>query len=42
VMIVGSLNINDIGQIYVAGSWNPWYLVVLIPAGILFLIAALA
>jgi NADH-quinone oxidoreductase subunit H len=42
VMIVGSLNITDIGQIYLAETWSPWYLVVLIPAGILFLIAALA
>lgn len=42
VMIVGSLNINDIGQIYLAETWSPWYLFVLIPAGILFLIAACA
>lgn len=42
VLIVGSLNINDIGQIYRSEYWNPWYLVVLIPAGILFLISALA
>lgn len=42
VMIVGSLNITEIGQIYVAETWSLWYLVVLIPAGILFLISALA
>ena len=42
VMIVGSLNINDIGHIYTSQYWNPWFLVVLIPAGILFLVSALA
>jgi NADH-quinone oxidoreductase subunit H len=42
VMIVGSLNINDIGGIYRNPNWSPWYLLVLLPAGILFLIAAMA
>jgi NADH-quinone oxidoreductase subunit H len=42
VMIVGSLNIYDIGQIYRSEQWHPAYFIVLIPAGILFLISALA
>jgi len=42
VIIVGSLKISDIGMIYRSETWNPWYLLVLIPAGILFLVAALA
>lgn len=42
VMIVGSLRISEIGQIYRAETWSPWYLIVLLPAGLLFLLAALA
>ena len=42
VMIVGSLNIGDIANIYASPNWSPWYLVVLLPAGLLFLASALA
>lgn len=42
VMIVGSLSLTEIGGIYRSEYWNPWYLLVLIPAGILFLISAMA
>ncbi|MCH7472911.1 NADH-quinone oxidoreductase subunit H [bacterium] len=42
VMIVGSLNLNDIGAIYRSETWHWAYLVVLLPAGLLFLVAALA
>lgn len=42
VMIVGSLSLTDIGMIYRSEYWHPLYLIVLIPAGILFLISAMA
>jgi NADH-quinone oxidoreductase subunit H len=42
VMIVGSLNVGDIGNIYRSAHWTPLYLLVLLPAGALFLVAALA
>lgn len=42
IMIVGSLNINDIGNIYYSEYWHPVYLIPLTGAFILFLIAALA
>ena len=42
VMIVGSLHISDIATIYTSPYWNPWYLAVLLPAGLLFLASALA
>jgi NADH-quinone oxidoreductase subunit H len=42
VMIVGSLNLVDIANIYVSPLWSPWYLIVLLPAGALFLASALA
>lgn len=42
VMIVGSLNIVDIGKIYTNPNFSPFYLIVLIPAGVLFFIAAMA
>ena len=42
IMITGSLNINDFGLMYQRENWNWWYLVVLIPTSILFLIASLA
>ncbi|MBN2081128.1 NADH-quinone oxidoreductase subunit H [bacterium] len=42
VMIVGSLKITDIGNIYRAETWHPAYLFVLLPAGVLFLVSAMA
>jgi len=42
VMIVGSLKISAIGNIYRAETWHPLYLLVLLPAGALFLISAMA
>lgn len=42
VMITGSLNINDIANIYRNPNWHPLYLLVLIPATLLFFTAALA
>jgi NADH-quinone oxidoreductase subunit H len=42
VLIVGSLNFEHIGGVYRMPDWHPAYLLVLVPAGILFLIAALA
>ncbi|MDQ3023960.1 MAG: NADH-quinone oxidoreductase subunit H [bacterium] len=42
VVIVGSLNIGEIGGVYRMPEWHPLYLVVLLPAGVLFLISALA
>ena len=42
VIIAGSLNIGDIGMIYRSENWSPWYLLVLLPAGLLFYVAALA
>lgn len=42
VLIVGSLNFGEIGSIYRNPGWHWGYLFVLIPAGVLFLIAALA
>jgi NADH-quinone oxidoreductase subunit H len=42
VMLVGSLNISEIATIYTSPNWNPLYFVVLLPAGALFLISALA
>ena len=42
VMIVGSLSLTEIGMIYRSEYWHPLYFIVLIPAGILFLISAMA
>jgi NADH-quinone oxidoreductase subunit H len=42
IMIVGSLSLNDIGNIYTSPNWHPAYLLVLFPATVLFLICALA
>lgn len=42
VMITGSLSFEDIGNIYWGPNWNPWYLLALLPAALLFLIAACA
>jgi NADH-quinone oxidoreductase subunit H len=42
VMLAGSLNFNDIGNLYFSPNWNPLYLLVLIPAALLFLIASCA
>ena len=42
ILIVGSLNIYDIGNIYRSPNWNPWYFIPLTLAFILFLISALA
>jgi NADH-quinone oxidoreductase subunit H len=42
VLIVGSLNVGDIGRIYYNEWWHPLYLLVLIPNGVIFLIAACA
>lgn len=42
VIITGSLSFNDIGNIYWGSNWNPLYLIVLIPASLLFLVAACA
>jgi NADH-quinone oxidoreductase subunit H len=41
IMITGSLSIEDIGNVY-ANPANWWYIIVLFPATILFLICALA
>jgi NADH-quinone oxidoreductase subunit H len=42
VMIVGSLNFNDIGGIYRSPNWHPAYFIVLIPTAFIFIVAALA
>lgn len=42
VIITGSLNINDIANIYRNPNWSPWYLIVLVPATLLFFTASLA
>jgi NADH-quinone oxidoreductase subunit H len=42
VMITGSLNLNDIANIYRDPNWHPLYLLVLAPATLLFYTAALA
>jgi NADH-quinone oxidoreductase subunit H len=42
VMITGSLNINDIANIYHSPHWSPWYLLALAPATLLFFIASMA
>src|SRR5690606_27437377 len=42
IMIVGSLSLNDIGNIYSNPNWHPAYLLVLLPATVLFLVCALA
>jgi NADH-quinone oxidoreductase subunit H len=42
VLIVGSLSVNDIANIYRSPYWNPLYLIVLAPATLLFFVAALA
>lgn len=42
IMITGSLNINDFALMYRSDNWNWWYLLVLIPTAILFLISSLA
>lgn len=42
VLIVGSLRLTDIANIYRNPAWSPWYLLVLLPAGALFLISAMA
>ncbi len=42
VMITGSLNLNEIANIYRSPHWSPWYLLVLAPATALFFIASMA
>lgn len=42
VLIVGSLRLTDIANIYRSETWNPWYLLVLLPAGLLFMVSAMA
>ncbi|MEZ5339087.1 MAG: complex I subunit 1 family protein [bacterium] len=42
ILITGSLNINDFGNMYRAENWNWIYLIVLLPTTVLFLISSLA
>lgn len=42
VMITGSLSLNDIANIYSSTHWSPWYLLVLVPATLLFFVASMA